>query len=541
MKGYRYASALLLGFLAVIVTVLPGRAADRIYLRYGLFGVTIPVAALETFVETGTAEPLDAYLPLLKSEQRLQLQKALQATYNLDLEMVSQFTYTASGEQLLQEMGDLFQTASGQNGFYSLRSAAILTAANSEAASLLNFFRHLPTDMQVDLPKLLRLQRQFARLFQQSAQITANIAQKSSEAATSSSHIPDPPATDPVSQLDLRQPGSIPFTQQTLTWTDESRDRTLTFDLYLPEVSPNVSSGVSTPAPVIVVSNGLGARRDRFTELASHLASHGFAVVIPDHPGSDRERLRDFYRGLYRENFAAAEFIDRPLDITFLLDQLEHFNQTELNNLLNLNQVGVFGYSFGGTTALSLAGAEMQFSTLETACGSQPAILNISLLYQCRALTLPQPSSLRDERVKAVYVFVPFGRSLFGSSLSSISIPVLWEASNEDVLTPLPIEQIPAFQYLTTPNKYFALSQGLPHARINHEIISQITQNRSNWEDLKVIAERYHHALSLAFFKSYVSQDDRYRPFLSATYAAEISEDPYYLHLVQSMEIQAQD
>ena len=43
-----------------------------------------------------------------------------------------------------------------------------------------------------------------------------------------------------------------------------------------------------------VVSNGLGTKGDRFVELANHLASHGFAVVILDHPGSDRQRQKAY-------------------------------------------------------------------------------------------------------------------------------------------------------------------------------------------------------------------------------------------------------
>jgi predicted dienelactone hydrolase len=279
----------------------------------------------------------------------------------------------------------------------------------------------------------------------------------------------------------------------------------------------------------------LGARRDRFTEFAQHLTSHGFAVVVPDHPGSDRQRLQDFYRGLYQENFAAEEFIDRPLDITFLLDQLEQ-NQTGPQRL-DLDRVGVFGYSFGGTTALSLAGATVDLATLQQDCDTQMAITNISLLYQCRALELPEAiPDLKDDRISAVYLFVPFGRSLFGQTgIRQVTVPVLWEATDEDFLTPLVLEQIPTFSWLTTADRYLVVSKGLPHARINLDIINGLTNRKREWSQLRSITQNYHNALSVAFFKAHVAEDDTYQIYLNAAYTQALTEQPYTLSLVESV------
>ncbi|MHC5731485.1 MAG: alpha/beta hydrolase family protein, partial [Nostoc sp.] len=105
-----------------------------------------------------------------------------------------------------------------------------------------------------------------------------------------------------------------------------------------------------------------------------------------------------------------SEFKDRPLDITYILDQLQKANQSDsrFKKRLNLQQVGVFGQSLGGYTALALAGAKINFEQLKQDC--QPAALqntwNMSLLLQCRALELSISKSekdynLRDERVKA--------------------------------------------------------------------------------------------------------------------------------------------
>jgi predicted dienelactone hydrolase len=269
------------------------------------------------------------------------------------------------------------------------------------------------------------------------------------------------------------------------------------------------------------------------------LASYGFAVVAPDHPGSDRQRLREFYGGLYRENFDASEYLDRPKDITFVLDQLEQINQTELGNRLDLDRVGIFGYSFGGSTALSLAGAELDFDFLQQDCRNETSLVNISLLYQCRALELPRETvSLKDDRIRAAFLFVPFGKSLFGEKgMAKANIPIFWEVTDLDVLTPLAVEQLPAFAALTTPDKYFAITEGLPHARVTYDALGKLSGSTTPWPTLKAIAHNYQNALSTAFFKTYVSQESQYSAYLQPGYAVALTQEPYSLSLVQSLDL----
>ncbi len=168
-------------------------------------------------------------------------------------------------------------------------------------------------------------------------------------------------------------------------------------------------------------------------------------MALIDHPGSDRERLRDFYNGLESENFEAAEYIDRPKDVSFVLDELTRINESTFSGQLNPSQAGIFGYSFGGTTALALAGTQIDRDHLQQECDTRSSLFNISLLYQCRALDFPAAATdtmLKDERIKAVYVFVPFSRSLYGpEGMANVTGPVMWEATDKDILTPLLREQ----------------------------------------------------------------------------------------------------
>lgn len=117
------------------------------------------------------------------------------------------------------------------------------------------------------------------------------------------------------------------------------------------------------------------------------------------------------FAGIHQDNFEVQEFIDRPLDITFILDQLETINSSQFNNQLNLQKVGLFGYSFGGATALALAGAEINFEQLEQDCTPDNKRFNISLLYQCRALELPRKTySFKDDRIQLYFYLFRLGK-----------------------------------------------------------------------------------------------------------------------------------
>lgn len=519
LRRYKF---LVLSLLIALLVVLPAQAT-RIYFNYSLYGFSFSLDQLEAFAQGGEPEGgLKNILSRFSPERQSQIRSVLQTRYQVDPLVIDRFGYTSAGERLFQEMGEIIQSEARQNGGKGLRGAAVLAADDPAGVSFLSFLQQYPTDIRIDIGRVLRLVQRVTNILQDTQQTVARLNAQTQQASSSN-----------FGQADLSQPGAFTYQKQTLDLYDAERDRKFSADLYLPAAETNGGT-----RPLIVMSNGLGAGRDRFDEIAPHLASHGFAIAIPDHPGSDRQRLREFYAGLHRENFDATEYYDRPRDISFLLDQLEQLNQTQLDNQLNLEQVGIFGYSFGGSTALSLAGAEIDFDYLKTDCETETGLVNISLLYQCRALELPQESlSFKDERVKAAFLFVPFGKSLFGTAgMAKANIPIFWEVTDLDILTPLAVEQLPAFAALTTPDKYFSVTQGLPHARVTYDALSRLTNSTTPWEELKLIAQNYQNALSLAFFQVYVAEAEQYRPYLSPAYAKALTVAPYSLSLVQSIE-----
>ncbi|MGK7916889.1 MAG: alpha/beta hydrolase family protein [Prochloraceae cyanobacterium] len=119
----------------------------------------------------------------------------------------------------------------------------------------------------------------------------------------------------------------------------------------------------------------------------------------------------------------------------------------------------MWGILWGGATALSLAGAEINTARLEEECEQENIDLNLSSVLQCRANSLPPLNyNLRDPRIKAAIASNPIASSLFGpEGLSQIELPTLILAGSEDLISPVVQEQIHPFVWLKASPKYLAL------------------------------------------------------------------------------------
>ena len=504
-------------------------AAERIYASYAVLERSISVAALEKYARVGKVnDDLAVYAKYAKPQQLAQLRRVLLARANLSAIAVSQFLYTPIGETLLERLGEVIQTESRQPGFYAIRAALILAAADPEGLTLLNVLHKFPTrSIRIDLERSLQITEELEKLVNRTNQANALVYQQSAaEAAT------EQPSKVDFSRLpDIRRRGRFTWNKQTLTLNDIRRARVFLADVYLPSTR--------APAPVIVISHGLGSDRSSFEYLAQHLASYGFAVAVPEHLGSNAQQLRSLLAGRSNEVAEPNEFINRPLDVKFLLDELQR-RQSDPTFKVNLQQVGVIGQSFGGYTALALAGASLNFDQLKKDCQGINNTLNVSLLLQCRALQLPLTQyNLRDERVKAVIAINPIDSSVLGQAgLSKIKIPLMIVSGSADTVAPPLSEQILPFTWLTTSEKYLVLLQGGTH-------FSTIGETSSDPNPIPLpsqvigpdpaTARRYMNALSAAFFQTYVAGAPQYRPYLSASYAKTISQALLGLSLVQSL------
>ncbi|MGL4617760.1 MAG: alpha/beta hydrolase, partial [Chroococcidiopsis sp.] len=548
-------------------------AAKKIYISYGAIERSISVNSLEGYAKKGIVdEELATYAAYVSPQRLLQLQRVLLKRIDLSPVAVSQFLYTPTGTTLLKRLGEVVQTESRQSGFYALRSALILAAADPKGLTLLNILHKFPTNVRVNMGRMLQLAEALETLISQSRRAIALISENSTVAAAQVQGIN-------FSQLpDLRSPGRFSWSKQTLKLSDRRRDRAFVADLYLPREQGAGSASVQgkesrgageqgsrgaegqlpitnyqlpitnyrSPTtdrqkfPVIVISHGLGSDRTSFIYLAEQLASYGFAVAVPEHPGSNAEQLRSLFSGQAAEIAEPSEFVNRPLDVKYLLDELERLNAANPSWQLNVQRAAIIGQSFGGYTALALAGASLNFSQLRRDCNNPKDVWNLSLLLQCRALALPlTQDNLKDWRIKAAIAINPFTSSIFGElGLRKIQIPVAIVSSSADTIAPALPEQIIPFAWLTTEQKYLISIDRASHFSTIGESAAEdadpIPLPAQVIGPNPAIARRYVSILSVAFMETYLDRNPQYRPYLSSSYIQTVSQAPLDVSLVSS-------
>lgn len=517
----------------------PVFSAERVYFSYSILERSIPVSALETFASTGRIpSELQAYARYLDSNQLQQLRVGLQESIDLKPVTIAQFLYTPIGEALLQRLTRVVGIKSGVPSFHALRGALILAAADPEGLTVLSLLRHFPAQgIQLNISEGLNIWSEVQQLVQQTeAAVTAIQQQPPPEptltALSGLNQLGDPQFSGPYSW----QKTTLELMDQTQRRLDLSGSaRKFLADIYLPVL------GQPQGRPVIVISHGLNSDRTSYAYLARHLASYGFVVAVPEHPGSNTEQLVALASGRAGAVAQPKEFIDRPLDVSYLLDELSQLSQTNptFQGRLNLDQVGVVGQSYGGYTALVLAGAEINFAELEQVCPTGLAdTLNLSLFLQCQALELPRrPYQLSDPRVKGVIAVNPLTSVVLGApGLSQIKIPVMVIASSADTIAPALPEQIQPFTWLTAPNKYLVVMAGATHlstisaSSLESEVLPTVPGTIGPTPE---VARNYLEALSVAFLQTHVGNQPAYGAYLSPIYINVLSRPPLPLSVVE--------
>jgi hypothetical protein len=134
--------------------------------------------------------------------------------------------------------------------------------------------------------------------------------------------------------------------------------------------------------PVLLYTPSWSGIRTECTVQVEELASHGYVVVGIDHPYSSRIVAfpdgRIAHRKFsgnedYSSEAAVEEFVKtadqqvelRAQDARFVLDTLEHLNRSDPDGLLtgnlDLDRVGIFGFSLGGGTAAQACWLDRRF------------------------------------------------------------------------------------------------------------------------------------------------------------------------------------
>lgn len=509
--------ALALGWGAAIPSAL---AAERVTLRLGPFEQAIAIADLERFAETGKLPPaLELYAPVLTSQVREVLNRRLQLDPSLADKVIDDVLRSPTGKQLIASLGVAIPNSTVEQ----LQAAVSLAARQFNGLSVVGFLRAYPAEnITVDASSAIALALQFNPTYLQSQALGPLL--ESDLAVASDTNFK--PTFDPA----LSGPQRVQ--QQTLFLQDRQRYRTIPVDIY---------TSANSQGPLVVMSHGFGASRKFFAYLARHLASHGFTVAALEHPGSNiRRQVSVSTASNPGELLPATEFVDRPLDVSFVLDELAKLNQQPglLQGKLSTQQVSVIGHSLGGYTALALAGAEVNLEELRQFCkGSSVIGQDPGDWLQCAAADLPDRKlKLRDQRVASAIALNPVIGNLFGKTgLSQVATPVLLLAGTEDAVTPALNHQLRPFTQLRG-SKYLLTAIGGTHLSVGDEVNLGATATQSTvvkerrGEETKPLRNLLQ-GVSLAFIKQLTPEAKIYEPFLTPAYAQSLSTPQLPLRL----------
>ena len=206
--------------------------------------------------------------------------------------------------------------------------------------------------------------------------------------------------------------------------------------------------------PVIVISHGAGGNAGQFGWIASSLAEAGYVVVMPNHPGSTSGNA---------SALEAVRIWERPQDISAVLDAITAHPKDY--PYMDIERVGVLGFSAGGYTALALAGARVDPARLAAFCddggrGMSDCGFFARFGVDLHALDLdPAAQNLRDPRIRFAVVVDPgIVETLTPDSLARIDIPMLVLNLGDEGRIPVPVhaqalsETVPSAEYSIIPD-----------------------------------------------------------------------------------------
>ena len=267
---------------------------------------------------------------------------------------------------------------------------------------------------------------------------------------------------------------------------DSKRDRVVPLRVYLTEQA--------SARPVVLFSHGLGGSRENNAYLGQHWAAAGYVCVFMQHAGSDQDvwqsaRLRD-RMAVLKQAASAKSAVDRIQDVSFVIDQLEKWNQEAshpLHGKLDLEHIGMSGHSFGAVTTLAVAGRKFPFG-----------------------------KSFTDERIDAFFAMSPQpGEGLSAQrAFGQISAPLLCMTGTNDN-SPISDQVTPAsrrevFKALPAGNKYELVFDGGHHFTFGD---SEGLRTRGRDPDHHPAIQH----ISLKFWDAYLRDDQASREWLQST------------------------
>lgn len=223
------------------------------------------------------------------------------------------------------------------------------------------------------------------------------------------------------------------------------------------------------PYPLVIYSHGFAANAAWARAVLEHLASHGFIVVAPEH-------IEQFD---FDWSEVPSATIDRPRDIKQTLDYAEQATEPEgdLVGLLDMDNVAVVGHSYGGYTALAMAGAQYDMGAFNARCAALTPddpnqficapIVSQEADMAARAGLDRVPEGLwpsfGDPRVKAILPIAGDSYLFDKEGLAKITVPMMAIGGTADTGTPIDWGAEPAYTNASSPHKSLVTFAGGEH------------------------------------------------------------------------------
>lgn len=226
----------------------------------------------------------------------------------------------------------------------------------------------------------------------------------------------------PVPSSDMR------VQESSAIWRDESRSRDVPVRIYSP-----LSAG---RLPVVIFSHGIGEDRDSYAYIGRALAANGFISVHVTHAGTDKAVLKRGYWKLYQATKNPENWRSRPLDISFVIDQLSKRDDVDMS------RIAVAGHSAGAFSAFAVAG-------VRAPTGEGRADERVRVIV---AMSMPKIDGLNYDNIR-----IP-ALNITGTCDSSI----LYRTRPKDRRAP--------FEQTRAPHQYLVTIEG-----VNHDVFSNET------------------------------------------------------------------
>ncbi|MGB3280520.1 MAG: dienelactone hydrolase family protein [Pseudorhodobacter sp.] len=201
--------------------------------------------------------------------------------------------------------------------------------------------------------------------------------------------------------------------------------------------------------PAVLISHGSGGNAGQFGWIASRLATAGFVVLLPNHPGTTTGNA---------SAERAVRVWERPADITAVIDEVTE--NPGSYPFVDTSRIATLGFSAGGYTAIAVSGARVDADALQQFCDQGDHGMSDCAFLARAGIDLHQidlsPAAMdhRDDRIRAAVIIDPgIVETLTEESLRRIDVPMLIINLGAESLVPSGVyarrvaEQIPTAEY----------------------------------------------------------------------------------------------